>query len=309
MRLYVGVTDGDWFRHLASLREEERDEVNFWQPSPARLPQMQVGDQFLFKLKAPDNAIAGGGVFLKSLVMPVSYAWEAYGVKNGAASMGELRTRLQRLRHDARVERGDFDIGCILLSRPFFLKPESWIPQPRTWAPNIVRGRYYDLNSPEARHLMDAVSMRMADRTLEQFVAADREREKDPRKVWVLSRPGQGYFRSAVASAYNWRCAVTGERVLPALEAAHIRPHSEKGPNEVRNGLMLRADIHNLLDRGYVTVSPDSHFEVSKTVREDFENGRDYYALHGSTLRLPKAEVEQPSPEFVRWHNDHVFRG
>ena len=308
MKLYVGVTDGDWFKHLAALPEDQRDEVNFWQPSPRNLPQMQVGDQFLFKLKAPHNAIAGGGIFLKSLVMPVSYAWEAYGEKNGAASLAELRARLVRLRHQAHIDRTDFDIGCILLARPFFLGSSEWIPQPETWAPNVVRGQYYELESPEGRYLLDAVSRRWADRTIEEFIAADRERKEDPRRVWVLSRPGQGYFRSAVASANDWRCAVTRERVLPALEAAHIKPHAESGPNVVPNGLLLRADIHNLLDKYYVTVSPDFRFEVSPRVKEDFENGRDYYRLHGQQLFVPGQEADRPAREFLAWHNTK-FRG
>jgi putative restriction endonuclease len=305
MRLYVGVTDGDWFEFLSTRRDI--DEVNFWQPSPLNLPKMAPGDLFLFKLKSPNNAIAGGGYFLRSLQMPVSYAWEAYAEKNGTASLDALRARLVRLRHQAQIERGDFQIGCILLTQPFFLGRHQWIPQPDTWAPNIVRGQYYELASKEGQYLFDAVNRSISDRTLDDIIAA-REgiAEPDPKRAWTLLRPGQGYFRSAVASAYDWRCAITRERVLPALEAAHIQPYSEKGPNEVRNGLLLRADIHNLLDRYYVTLSPDLKFEVGRRVKEDFENGRDYYLLHGQRLHLPGAEWERPDREFIAWHNDRV---
>jgi putative restriction endonuclease len=308
VRLYVGVTDGDWFEFLSS--RPNVDEVNFWQPSPQNLPRLALGDLFLFKLKSPHNAIAGGGYFLRGLQMPVSYAWEAYAEKNGAATLQDLRTRLVRLRHSASIERGDFKIGCLLLTQPFFLERSQWIPQPSTWSANIVRGQYYEIGCPEGKYLFDAVSRTQTDRMLEQVVAADapRTETEEPRRVWALLRPGQGYFRSTVASAYNWRCAVTQERVLPALEAAHIQPYSEKGPNEVRNGLMLRADIHNLLDQFYVTVSPDSRFEVGKKVKEDFENGRDYYKLHGQKLFLPGAESERPGREFLDWHNGK-FRG
>lgn len=40
--------------------------------------------------------------------------------------------------------------------------------------------------------------------------------------------------------------------------------------------------------RGYVAVTPDYHFEVSRRIKEEFENGRDYYALHGVRVRLPQ---------------------
>jgi hypothetical protein len=46
------------------------------------------------------------------------------------------------------------------------------------------------------------------------------------------------------------------------------------------NGLLLRTDIHRLFDRGYVT--PDFKVEVSGRLREQFENGRTYYALDGT---------------------------
>ena len=54
------------------------------------------------------------------------------------------------------------------------------------------------------------------------------------------------------------------------------------------NGLLLRRDIHGLFDRGYVTVTPEWRFEVSRRVKEEFENGRDYYAMHGRVVEVPK---------------------
>jgi len=59
VNLWIGITDGDWYRHLAGLRP---DEVNFWRPSgrPA-FKSLQPGTPFLFKLHSPDNYIAGGG--------------------------------------------------------------------------------------------------------------------------------------------------------------------------------------------------------------------------------------------------------
>src|SRR5690606_25199343 len=57
--------------------------------------------------------------------------------------------------------------------------------------------------------------------------------------------------------AYQTRCAVTGQRARPVLEAAHIKPFALTGPNTRSNGLALRADVHQLFDLGYVTVDPD----------------------------------------------------
>jgi putative restriction endonuclease len=61
---------------------------------------------------------------------------------------------------------------------------------------------------------------------------------------------------------------VTGEKTLPALEAGHIRPYAKSGPHEIRNGLLLRSDLHNLFDLGYLTVALDYRVAVSRRIRE-----------------------------------------
>jgi putative restriction endonuclease len=96
---------------------------------------------------------------------------------------------------------------------------------------------------------------------------------------------------------------------LPVLEAAHIKPYTESGPHSVENGILFRSDIHKLFDRGYVTISPDYRFEVSKKIKEEYKNGRDYYAMHGNQLNLPKNISLQPSSKFINWHNEKVFLG
>jgi len=119
---------------------------------------------------------------------------------------------------------------------------------------------------------------------------------------------GLGAFRVLVTDAYHRRCSATGERTLPVLEASHIKPFSKEGPNLVRNGLLLRSDLHTLYDRGYLTVTTDHRIEVSRRIREEFENGRDYYRLHGKVLvNLPDIEADQPSIPFLEWHNQNVY--
>jgi predicted restriction endonuclease len=75
----------------------------------------------------------------------------------------------------------------------------------------------------------------------------------------------------------------------------------------VTNGLLLRRDIHCLFDLGYVTVTPAHCFEVSPRIREEFENGRDYYALHGKPLILPPHAKLRPDPTALDWHNNNCF--
>jgi len=57
----------------------------------------------------------------------------------------------------------------------------------------------------------------------------------------IRPRLGQGAFRVIVTDNYARRCAVTGERTLPALDAAHIRPYADHGEHDPSNGLLLAA--------------------------------------------------------------------
>lgn len=115
-------------------------------------------------------------------------------------------------------------------------------------------------------------------------------------------------FRVLVTDLYQPRCAITRERTLPALEAAHIRPYADGGEHEASNGLLLRRDIHSLFDDGYVTVTPDLRFKVSRRIREEFENGRHYYALDGQEIASPSSLIHRPDPEALRWHNTERFK-
>jgi putative restriction endonuclease len=148
---------------------------------------------------------------------------------------------------------------------------------------------------------------------LQQPAAAQPALQETPRygnPTLVQPRLGQGGFRYAVTERYERRCAMTGERSLPALEAAHIKPYRENGPHRVSNGLLLRADLHRLFDTGYITITSDHRVEVSRHLKEDFSNGRDYYAMHGrSLIMLPHQIQDKPALEFVEWHNGKVFRG
>jgi putative restriction endonuclease len=303
MKAYVGVTDWDWFQ---LLREQQGlDEVNFWQPSGGNLlANLEPGELFLFKLHSPRNFIAGGGVFAHASHLPISLAWSSFGVANGATSLPEMRSRVARYRRQTEDRHADYIIGCILLESPFFLSPDKWIPVPKDWKPQIVQGRYYDLTVEPGATLYAQLQQAVA---LQPPSAQPAERYGHP--VEYLPRLGQGSFRVLVTDAYQRRCLVTGERTLPALEAAHIKPYSLGGEHRVNNGLLLRRDLHALFDQGYVTVTPQMNFEVSRRIREEFENGRDYYRLHGQHVREPVKPWMKPAGELLDWHNQQVFRG
>jgi putative restriction endonuclease len=306
VRLVVAVTDGDWFEHLRAV--PHLPEVNFWAPGSTPFKALSPGEIFLFKLHSPRNFIVGGGVFAHANTLPCSRAWEAFGEANGASTFLEMRRRIIKYRRVDPSDREDFTIGCRILTQPFFFSEFNWIPVPANWSPNIVAYKIYSTADQDGQFLWSAIQERMQRRATPQFdELSDEDRYGSP--VLVKPRLGQGAFRVIVTDAYRRRCVVTGERTLPALEAAHIKPFAIGGSHEPTNGLLLRRDIHALFDAGYVTVSPDLRFEVSKRIKEEFENGRDYYQLHGRSISPPLSSSYSPNAVALAWHNQNQYRG
>ena len=317
MKIYAGVTDQEWFDYLRVLPGV--DEVNFWQPSSeTNFRAIGKGDIFLFKLHRGSitrnrDLIAGGGVFASFSILPISLAWETFEKRNGAATFSEFRKRLRPYRRFDNNLHEDFKVGCIILTQPFFFPESMWFPAPE-WSASIVRGKAkgYELDKEAGQFIWKNLRRGWEhQRVFNLYQDSQRIEEEQARygkEATFRPRLGQGAFRVAVTDAYHRSCAITEEHSLPALEAAHIKPFNENGPHAVNNGFLLRSDFHRLFDRGYITVTPEYRIEVSRRLKEEFENGRSYYPFHGQMLNhLPKLPEEQPQKDLLIWHNENAF--
>jgi putative restriction endonuclease len=123
--------------------------------------------------------------------------------------------------------------------------------------------------------------------------------EDGRQKTWaaIKRRQGQPAFRRNLLRAYGGRCAITGCAIEPLLEAAHIVPYRGPKTNDVRNGLLLRADIHTLFDVGAVRIDPDGKVRLVPSL-----HGTEYGALHGQQLRMPELPTDHPSQRALAWH-------
>lgn len=308
-KAFVGVTDKDWFDFLSA--RPELPEVNFWQPGGrAQFRALQQGDLFLFKLHSPNNVIAGGGFFATSSLLPVSLAWETFGVGNGVKSLFEMRTRIEKYRRSSPQQGEDYTIGNIILEHPFFFKREEWIPMPSSFKLNTVSGKTYDLDSSDGMTLGLMVEDRLRRGSYIRTGSIVSEPVREPMfsdPMLARRRLGQGAFRVMVTDTYGRKCAITREHTLPVLQAAHIRPVTQGGEHRVSNGLLLRSDVHTLFDRGYVTVTPRYEFKVSQRLNDDWKNGKIYYALDGQRIELPRDKSCRPDAELLDWHHQTVF--
>lgn len=283
--LFVANTDNSWFDFLSS--EGELADVNFWSPGEMSFRVLEPGEILAFRLKSPRNKIGGFGIFSNYSRLPIQMAWEAFGRGNGVSSLAELRNIIAGLRTNTEVVPST-DIGCTVLVQPVFFPPHLWFDVPKSWSSGIRRGKRYSTGDSEGLELWDRLldTARLSETTnAPGLLSPSQARFGSP--TLITPRLGQGAFRVAVTEAYKRQCAITYGKVLPALDAAHIKPFGEGGEHIKSNGILLRKDIHSVFDAGYVTIKDDFTFSVSTKVKEVFNNGEEYLRLNGSIVRRP----------------------
>ncbi len=258
--LYIANTDNDWFDYLSS--KPNVAEVNFWKPGGSGFGAIQSGELFVFRLKSPRNKIGGFGVFSNASVLPIQLAWDTFREANGVPSYEELRAAIAKYRSNEFVGPTT-NIGCRILVEPIFLPESQWIDLPRSWSGNIVGGKRYSTDQVEGLDLWDRLQLLLTT-TVHNAVGFSESVHRFGKPTLIVPRLGQGAFRIAVMEAYGRQCAMSDGKVLPALDAAHIKPYSDGGAHKKSNGILLRKDIHCVFDAGYATVDTDLRFVVSK---------------------------------------------
>ena len=316
MKFYVGVTDIDWYTFLSKRPNED---INFWQPGgKLNFRALSPGAPFLFKLKSPRNAIAGLGFFSSHSILPLGVAWNIFQERNGVGSYFQLRDKIIAYRTAENSFDANPNIGCIVLTDPIFFKPEDWIDVPSDWSRSIVQGKSYETSFGIGKELWNVIEHKLEayhffdrqESDQSQLILEEPESPEYSKRYLTKVRYGQGAFRVQLTDAYHRRCSISGERTLPTLEAAHIKPFSHFGPSQLANGLLLRADLHKLFDAGYITVTGRYQVEVSKKIREEFENGKEYYRYNGQNLMiLPNRLKDRPNPNFLDFHNSEIYNG
>jgi putative restriction endonuclease len=137
--------------------------------------------------------------------------------------------------------------------------------------------------------------------------------EQDRRIIQQLvSRPFRDRaFSAAVKNAYHDTCAMTGLKIINGggrseVQAAHIRPVEDRGPDSVRNGIALSGTMHWMFDRGLVSVDDDYSLMLAKDRLPDTV-GR--LLGENTSLLLPDRPEMRPHPKFLNYHRLTVFKG
>jgi putative restriction endonuclease len=132
-----------------------------------------------------------------------------------------------------------------------------------------------------------------------------------PNRTQLLERPFRdAAFTRVIQKAYESTCAFTGLKLVNGggrceIEAAHIKPVEDRGPDSPRNGIALSRTIHWMFDRHFLSISETGEIMVAKKYVPDpirrllNPDGR---------VKFPSSPPWQPHPIFLRYHLD-LFKG
>jgi putative restriction endonuclease len=127
----------------------------------------------------------------------------------------------------------------------------------------------------------------------------------------TVSRPfRERVFMTAVRTAYENRCAVTGLQLIngggrPEVQAAHIQPVAKDGPDAVRNGIALSGTFHWLFDRGLISIADDYRILIADKVPEQARRMMNPSGM----ANVPNSPLYRPNPFYLKFHRETIFKG
>lgn len=128
------------------------------------------------------------------------------------------------------------------------------------------------------------------------------------RENLVKQRINQSFFRSAVMSAYNFCCCISGVQNFELLEACHIIDWSKDATNRTnpKNGLCMNPFFHKAYDKYLFSITPDLRIDISdELIQKTKEKSFQTYLkeLNGRNIMLPDKFF--PEKDFLDIHFQH----
>lgn len=125
------------------------------------------------------------------------------------------------------------------------------------------------------------------------------------REAVVRQRVNQSFFRSAVLSAYNFCCCISGVQNSSLLEACHIVNWSQdiKNRTNPKNGLCMNPFFHKAYDKHLISITPDLKIVISDELQQNIkEDSFSCYLknINGRNILLPDKFL--PQKEFLEIH-------
>ena len=128
----------------------------------------------------------------------------------------------------------------------------------------------------------------------------------------TTSRPFRDrVFARKIQDAYQRTCAITGLKIINGggraeVQAAHIKPVAQSGPDSIGNGIALSGTIHWMFDRGLISIDSDYriltvHSAIPEPIRKLINPDQ--------KMSVPENLYLRPLEHYLRYHREHIFKG
>ncbi|MFA5354777.1 MAG: HNH endonuclease [Thermodesulfovibrionales bacterium] len=127
----------------------------------------------------------------------------------------------------------------------------------------------------------------------------------------VKVRINQNFFRNAILSIYNFRCAISGIDIPDLLIASHIIPwsHNEKERLNPRNGICFSPLYDSCFDKGYIGITQEYRLAISQELKSNMQ--KEYFMRHFGFFEKREISLPDrflPEPAFLDYHYQNIFR-
>ena len=279
------LAPGKWLRKGALSRDGTNHALVKQRPAP--------GDRCFYWQPSPRARLVGLGTFLR-----VKKSRKGRLVATTKADTGELPSGLEletlrsipTLKEKAFIKPGYpatfYAVDERTAGLLFYLVSAT--------AP-LYRGAWSSVPPVEAG-LKATKAVQVAGRPAAERGPAQPPRKGDSKQMAArMVRRGQARFRDNLLAATGSQCEITGSRVTELLDACHIKPHAKGGEYALSNGVLLRTDIHALIDAGLLSVN-------LKTLRLECHpslEGTEYWKYRNKTLHS-RLDGSSPDPTLLR---------
>lgn len=97
-------------------------------------------------------------------------------------------------------------------------------------------------------------------------------------------RVAQQIFKNSLLR-FGGKCEISGETLAAVIDAAHIHDVQDGGADLPENGILLRADLHRLFDKGYFSIRDDGSISVHKKAPRTYARDLQGKRLSDATFR------------------------
>jgi putative restriction endonuclease len=171
-------------------------------------------------------------------------------------------------------------------------------------------GALYPTDGPVTQQILAAAAEDLLSLAQTPF---QMQRQEVPRVETRQTRIARNsVFRESVRREYGKTCAVSGIVIatptfVHEVESAHIVPISERGTDDVRNGMSLCQSLHWAFDRGLFGVLPDRTVYIPRKVSRMPENAF-LMSFKGRIIREAQTMNLRAHADAFRWHLDNRVR-